>query len=1060
MAKITFTLPITGGEGSGVTNLSYTASPTDGTVNSDTGTDASIPLADATNAGLLSPAEKIKLNNTSGINNGDQTSIAGITGTKTQFNTAVTDGDFLFVGDVIAYTDEQAQDAVGNILVGSPTIDFTYDDSTPSISADVKANSIDSSHLSNSINVSEFVNDSDYATEAYVDSRDLSNFFITGTEDDAKSIKTGSITKRGELVIDSEIDNISGLVLNQVPNLTVSDYTIITPDIGENDLSVRPIGCMGNDDFYYVPMYPGIRKVNITTGVIEDFSTLIGDPRAICKGLDGFFYVLVDISIIRIHPTTGDVMSTIYSNISLSNARCLVHATDNNIYIGIAESYNGVAKLTFTGDLTIFPTIDAPCYYIDQGNDGLLYCNQGGRIYKSTLDGVISDFVDLPDLISISMYASTDGFLYSCNQSGDIIYKISYTGSLIELPVSIGFIYAFDQSQNGTFYFNTEHVVGKLSLPSNKVLKTDENGNVIKTTYLEDVQYLVPTDILGKEDKRSYIIYADDYNNLTDAINATPAGGTLILGNHTYTGNISITRGNINIVGSKMPAFHATEDKLIGGTIINGTLILDGNNISISNLGIDSGTDQCDILNSGNPMEGLVMHDVAASDLNFNNTVENVIAIVKANTTMHALLFEGLANSTFRNVHGKGGDFGVVFKVSDSNASEIYGYESRTTNVYIKSDSYAPTLRSNFNNINSLSNAITTSQPVAVHASTSNLFDVNVNNVNIYGGTRQFRLISHPATTPTYVMSNVNVSNVVMENGVDVGLDLYGVVYNSAFNNILVRNTTSGQGVFSDFNGRGINFNNIRFDDNSGNNLDTAIDIRSYSVLNNIVSIRNTDQTSLGGINLNNFANSSKIGVYVGNLKINGVSVNRDKLTGQGTINFLPKYETAGILKNSLLFDNGLDAGVNTASLYTLGAGWTMLNVANSTGSGFVSQVGVTPALRITSSTSTTSINELRNLPLLFGTNSIERERIHPSGGVSIGDQIDPGDKNLRVAGSITLNNVLKLKAYTVATLPVGSANDMAVVTDALAPTYNVTVVGGGAVRIPVFHNGTNWTAH
>lgn len=35
-----------------------------------------------------------------GANSGDQTSIAGITGTKAQFNTAVTDGDFLYAGDV------------------------------------------------------------------------------------------------------------------------------------------------------------------------------------------------------------------------------------------------------------------------------------------------------------------------------------------------------------------------------------------------------------------------------------------------------------------------------------------------------------------------------------------------------------------------------------------------------------------------------------------------------------------------------------------------------------------------------------------------------------------------------------------------------------------------------------------------------------------------------------------------------------------------------------------------------------------------------------------------
>lgn len=52
---------ITGGGGGGATNLSYTASPTDGTVNSDTGTDATIPLATTTNAGLQSPSDKTKL---------------------------------------------------------------------------------------------------------------------------------------------------------------------------------------------------------------------------------------------------------------------------------------------------------------------------------------------------------------------------------------------------------------------------------------------------------------------------------------------------------------------------------------------------------------------------------------------------------------------------------------------------------------------------------------------------------------------------------------------------------------------------------------------------------------------------------------------------------------------------------------------------------------------------------------------------------------------------------------------------------------------------------------
>ena len=60
------------GGGGGATNLAYTASPTGGTVTSDTGTDATLPLADGTNAGLMTPAQHTKLAGISGTNTGDQ----------------------------------------------------------------------------------------------------------------------------------------------------------------------------------------------------------------------------------------------------------------------------------------------------------------------------------------------------------------------------------------------------------------------------------------------------------------------------------------------------------------------------------------------------------------------------------------------------------------------------------------------------------------------------------------------------------------------------------------------------------------------------------------------------------------------------------------------------------------------------------------------------------------------------------------------------------------------------------------------------------------------------
>lgn len=53
----------------------------------------------------------------------------------------------------------------------------------------------------------------------------------------------------------------------------------------------------------------------------------------------------------------------------------------------------------------------------------------------------------------------------------------------------------------------------------------------------------------------------------------------------------------------------------------------------------------------------------------------------------------------------------------------------------------------------------------------------------------------------------------------------------------------------------------------------------------------------------------------------------------------------------------------------------------------------------------------------------------------------------------------IKLKNYTVATLPTGTQGDTAYVTDATSPTYSGTLTGGGSVVIPVFYNGTAWVA-
>lgn len=146
----TLTVDVAGGGGGGATNLSV-ANRTSTTLDvaSDTGTDATIPQATITEAGLLTASDKVKLNSTTGTNTGDQTSIVGITGTKAQFDTAVTDGNFLYVGDISQYTDELAQDAIG-LMVDSTLV---YVDGTPLLTRAALTGDVTASQASNATTI-------------------------------------------------------------------------------------------------------------------------------------------------------------------------------------------------------------------------------------------------------------------------------------------------------------------------------------------------------------------------------------------------------------------------------------------------------------------------------------------------------------------------------------------------------------------------------------------------------------------------------------------------------------------------------------------------------------------------------------------------------------------------------------------------------------------------------------------------------------------------------------------------------------------------------------------
>jgi len=96
----------------------------------------------------------------------------------------------------------------------------------------------------------------------------------------------------------------------------------------------------------------------------------------------------------------------------------------------------------------------------------------------------------------------------------------------------------------------------------------------------------------------------------------------------------------------------------------------------------------------------------------------------------------------------------------------------------------------------------------------------------------------------------------------------------------------------------------------------------------------------------------------------------------------------------------------------------------------------------------------------IYGNSSGLREVVIFNGSGNVGINTTTPNEKLTVVGNISASGVYKQTVYTVATLPnaaTSGAGARSFVSDALAPTFMATVVGSGAIPVPVYSDGTNW---
>ena len=211
-----------GNQGVGGTDLSYTASSTNGTVVSNNGNNATLPLATNSNAGLLSPAEHIIVNNQSGTNTGDNAVNTLYSGLVSNVTTNIT---VVESPNTVAINSSDGSDdsiAAANTTNGGIMTSAMFDEHELNNAKVSDINHNVSTNLSEGTTTTTTVN---------VNSSDGNNATLLAASGTRAGVMTSALFSQ----VGTNTTDISNITSNTVTNLGVDTITATTLDVTSSD---------------------------------------------------------------------------------------------------------------------------------------------------------------------------------------------------------------------------------------------------------------------------------------------------------------------------------------------------------------------------------------------------------------------------------------------------------------------------------------------------------------------------------------------------------------------------------------------------------------------------------------------------------------------------------------------------------------------------------------------------------------------------------------------------------------------------------------------------------